>query len=30
LGEVMEGSLDDVLGPLVNEFQAEQLASLSE
>ncbi len=30
LGEVMEGSLDDVLEPLVNEFQAEQLASLSE
>ena len=30
LGEVMEGSLDDVLSPLVNEFQAEQLASLSE
>ena len=30
LGEVMEGSLDDVLGTLVNEFQAEQLASLSE
>ena len=30
LGEVMEGALDDVLGPLVNEFQAEQLASLSE
>jgi len=30
LGEVMEGSLDDVLGPLVEEFQAEQLASRSE
>lgn len=30
LGEVMEGALDEVVGPLVNEFQAEQLASLSD
>ena len=30
LGEVMEGSLDEVIKPLVNEFQAEQLASLSD
>jgi len=27
---VMEGALDEVVGPLVNEFQAEQLASLSD
>ena len=30
LGEVMEGSLDEVIQPLVSEFQAEQLASLSD
>jgi peptide chain release factor 1 len=30
LAEVMEGSLNEVVQPLVNEFQAEQLASLSE
>ena len=30
LAEVMEGSLSEVVQPLVNEFQAEQLASLSE
>ena len=30
LAEVMEGSLHDVVQPLVNEFQAEQLASLAE
>ncbi len=29
LGEVMEGSLDEVVQPLVNEHQADQLASLS-
>jgi len=30
LGEVMEGSLNDVVQPLVNEFQADQLAALAE
>jgi len=30
LAEVMEGSLHEVVQPLVNEFQAEQLASLAE
>ena len=30
LGEVMEGSLGDLVQPLVNEFQAEQLASLAD
>ena len=30
LGEVMEGSLVEVVQPLINEFQADQLASLSE
>jgi len=30
LDEVMEGGLDDVIGPLVNEYQADQLASLAE
>jgi len=30
LSEIMEGSLDEVTQPLINEFQAEQLASLSE
>lgn len=30
LSEVMEGSLAEVVQPLVNEFQAEQLAALSE
>jgi len=30
LGEVMEGSLEEVIKPLVNEFQAEQLASLAD
>ena len=30
LGEVMEGSLAEVVQPLINEFQADQLASLSE
>ncbi len=29
LDEVMEGHLDDVLQPLINEYQAEQLAALS-
>ena len=30
LDEVMEGSLDDVIQPLVNEYQADQLAALAE
>ncbi len=30
LDEVMEGALDEVVQPLVNEFQADQLAALSE
>jgi peptide chain release factor 1 len=30
LAEVMEGSLDDVVQPLVNEYQADQLAALAE
>lgn len=30
LSEVMEGALEEVVQPLINEFQAEQLASLSE
>jgi len=30
LNEVMEGSLDEVVQPLVNEFQADQLAALAE
>ena len=30
LGELMEGQLDEVIQPLVNEYQAEQLAALSE
>ena len=30
LGEIMEGYLEEVVQPLINEFQAEQLASLSE
>jgi len=30
LGEVMEGSLDEVIQPLVNEYQADQLAALSD
>ena len=30
LNEIMEGSLDEVVQPLINEFQAEQLATLSE
>jgi peptide chain release factor 1 len=30
LSEVMEGSLEEVIQPLINEYQAEQLASLSE
>ncbi|MFA5630862.1 MAG: peptide chain release factor 1 [Porticoccaceae bacterium] len=30
LDEIMEGGLDDVIGPLVNEYQADQLASLAE
>ena len=30
LNEVMEGSLGEVVQPLINEFQAEQLATLSE
>jgi peptide chain release factor 1 len=29
LAEVMEGSLGEVVGPLVNEYQADQLAALS-
>ncbi len=30
LGEIMEGSLSEIVEPLVNEFQAEQLAQLSQ
>ncbi len=30
LAEVMEGSLDDVVQPLVNEYQADQLAALAD
>ena len=30
LGEIMEGSLTEIVEPLVNEFQAEQLAQLSQ
>lgn len=30
LGEVMEGDLDEVVQPLVNEYQADQLAALAE
>jgi len=30
LDEILEGNLDDVIGPLSQEFQAEQLASLAE
>jgi peptide chain release factor 1 len=30
LGEVMEGSLGEIVQPLINEFQAEQLASLAD
>jgi len=30
LAEVMEGSLDEVIQPLVNEYQADQLAALSD
>jgi peptide chain release factor 1 len=30
LSEVMEGALDEVVQPLINEYQAEQLANLSE
>ena len=30
LGAVMEGALDDIIGPLINEHQAEQLAALGE
>ncbi|PCK09502.1 MAG: peptide chain release factor 1 [Alteromonadaceae bacterium] len=30
LAEVMEGSLDDIIQPLVNEYQADQLAALSD
>jgi peptide chain release factor 1 len=30
LDEIMEGNLEDVIGPLVNEFQAEQLAALAD
>lgn len=29
LGEVMEGQLDEVIQPLINEHQADQLAELS-
>ena len=29
LGEIMEGSLDEVVQPLVNEYQADQLAALA-
>jgi len=29
LGEVMEGQLDEVVQPLINEHQADQLADLS-
>ena len=29
LHEMMEGQLDDIIQPLVNEYQAEQLAALS-
>ncbi|MED5500490.1 MAG: peptide chain release factor 1, partial [Pseudomonadota bacterium] len=28
LGEVVAGDLDEVIGPLVNEYQADQLAAL--
>jgi peptide chain release factor 1 len=30
LNEVMEGALDEVIQPLINEYQADQLAALSE
>ena len=30
LAEVLEGDLDQVVGPLVSEYQADQLAALSE
>ncbi|MGD9660194.1 MAG: peptide chain release factor 1 [Porticoccaceae bacterium] len=30
LDEIMEGNLEDVVGPLVSEYQADQLASLSD
>ncbi|HEY8385062.1 MAG TPA: peptide chain release factor-like protein, partial [Porticoccaceae bacterium] len=30
LDEILDGGLDDVIGPLSNEYQAEQLASLAE
>jgi len=30
LDEIMQGSLEQVISPLINEFQAEQLAALSE
>jgi peptide chain release factor 1 len=30
LDEVMAGDLDEVIEPLVNEYQADQLAALSE
>ena len=30
LDEILDGNLDDVIGPLSNEYQAEQLASLAE
>jgi peptide chain release factor 1 len=29
LDEIMEGALDQVIEPLVNEYQADQLAALS-
>jgi peptide chain release factor 1 len=30
LGEVMEGELDQIVGPLISEYQADQLAAMSE
>ena len=30
LSEVMEGSLSEIIEPLINEFQAEQLAQLAQ
>ncbi|MDH3567900.1 MAG: peptide chain release factor 1, partial [Desulfobacteraceae bacterium] len=30
LDEILEGGLDQVVGPLVNEYQADQLAALND
>ena len=30
LGEMMEGDMDEILGALANEYQADQLAALAE